>query len=240
MTFSAPSRVVVAMVLAACLGSQAETINVYGDANHAPLGYLEAGVPKGVLVDMFAKISKKTGDTYNIKLYPWGRAQLLAKTEPGALMNVSMNAARMEVFDFSEPMYFDDVVVVVLKAKPLVFNQLSDLKGLTLGGNVGGSYGEEIDRLIADKVFAIEHDSSPVARLRKLLAGRMAVALIPGGKLGFESALAEDPVLASQRDKLLILDKPFVRDPLYLAVSKRLDKKALIARFNQALKEIQK
>ena len=38
----------------------------------------------------------------------------------------------------------------------------------------------------------------------------------------------------------MVLSKPLVHDPLYLAVAKSLNKKELIARFNKALKEIQK
>ncbi len=219
----------------------AETITVYGDENHAPLGYLEAGVPKGVLVDMFQQISRITGDTYAIQMYPWARAQKLAREAPGALMNVSMNAQRLEIFDFSEPMYFDDVLVVVLKSKPLKFDKLSDLSGKTLGGNNGGSYGEDIDDAIRNKLFSIEHDNSPTQRLNKLLAGgRMDAALIPGGRLGFEAALAADPELLKVRDKFQVLAKPFVRDPLYLAVHKSLRMDALLARFNAALKTLKK
>ena len=220
--------------------SRAETITVYGDENHAPLGYLDKGVPKGLLVEMFSKIARKTGDTYDIKMFPWPRAQMHAKEGPGALMNVSMNAQRLELFDFSEPMYFDDVVVVVLKSKAFAFDKLADLKGKVLGGTIDGSYGEEIDSAIRAKLFTVDHDSNPTNRLNKLLRGRIDAALIPGGDLGYESALSGDPALLAKRDQFMVLSKPLVHDPLYLAVAKSLNKKELIARFNKALKEIQK
>ena len=243
---NAPSRNFVATIFLFALCSltsnqlRADTITVYGDENHAPLGYLEKGVPKGLLVDMFSKISKKSGDTYEIKMFPWPRAQMHAREGPGALMNVSMNAQRLEFFDFSDPMYFDDVVVVVLKSKAFAFGRLVDLKGKVLGGTIDGSYGEEIDSAIRAKLFTVDHDSNPTSRLNKLLRGRIDAALIPGGELGYESALSGDPTLLAKRDQFSVLSKPLVHDPIYLAVAKSLNKKELIGRFNKALKEIQK
>jgi ABC-type amino acid transport substrate-binding protein len=65
-------------------------------------------------------------------------------------------------------------------------------------------------------------------------------ALIGNGQAGFDAVLDSDAVLASKRHQFLILKTPLTRDPLYLAAAKGMNKKAVIERFNKALRELQK
>lgn len=50
----------------------------------------------------------------------------------GGITNISRNAEREKVFDFSGTVYNDDLQKVVLKGKELPFNELKDLKGKSL------------------------------------------------------------------------------------------------------------
>lgn len=219
----------------------AETLVVYGDDNYLPVIYHDAaGKPAGVLVDILRKVSDRSGDTYDIQLFPWKRAYELARRGSGAVVGVSLTAERSEIFDFSDPIYNDDIQIVVRKGYEFKFNQISDLRGKTLGGVIGASYGDLVDRAIKDEQFKVDRDIGQASRLRKLLLGRIDGAIIGNGTAGYEAVLHSEPDLLAQVNRLQVLKTPLARDPLYLATPKSMRKKEVIDRFNKALHELQK
>jgi ABC-type amino acid transport substrate-binding protein len=226
--------------LTVALAAQGETLVVYGDDTYQPVISSQSGKPVGVLVDILRKVSEQSGDSYDIQLFPWKRAYELASMGKGALIGVSKTTERQQIFDFSEPLYNDDIQIVVLKGREFPFTQLADLKGKSLGGVLGASYGEAVDKAIQENLFKVDRDIGQSGRLKKLLAHRMDGALIGNGQAGFESVLASDPLLLAQRHQFLVLKTPLTRDPLYLAAARSMDKKAVIERFNKALRELQK
>ena len=226
--------------LGAALVAHSETLVVYGDDTYQPVISRLNGMPVGVLVDILRKVSERSGDTYDIQLFPWKRAYELASMGKGALIGISKTTERQEVFDFSDPIYSDDIQIVVLKGREFPFAQLGDLQGKTMGGVLGASYGEVVDKAIQEGLFKMDRDIGQSGRLNKLLAHRMDGALIGNGRAGFEAVLASDPLLMAQRHQFVVLKTPLTRDTLYLAAAKSMKNKAAIERFNKALRELQK
>ncbi len=233
------------ILLAVCLGlcaalAQAETLVVYGGDVFAPTTYLVRGKPAGALVDILKKISAKTGDDYEVRLYPWKRAFEYAVRGEGAIIGLSMTPERQAQFDFSEPVYYNELQLVVARGREFPFTQLSDLKGRTVGGGSGVSYGAEVDRAIATGVFVMERDTDASARLQKVLAGQLEAAVIGHGNAGLEYLVGEHQRLASRRNELAVLPRPLARDPLYLATLKSMQKQAVLDRFNRAVRELRR
>jgi ABC-type amino acid transport substrate-binding protein len=220
--------------------AHAETLVVYGDDNYLPVIHVQDGKPAGVLVEILRRVSERSGDSYDVQLFPWKRAYEQAKQGAGGLVGVSMTSERRELFDFSDPLYSDDIQIVVLKGQEFPFSKIDDLKGKTMGGVLGASYGDAVDKAILEGLFKVDRDIGQAGRLNKLLAKRMDGALIGNGQAGYEAVLQSDPLLNAQRGRFTVLKTPLTRDPLYLAVPKSLDKKAVIDRFNKALRELQK
>ena len=236
-------RCLVALALPIMAGTPAyaETLLVYGDDSYPPILYSGAdGQPTGVLADILRKVSERTGDTYELQLFPWKRAYERARTGHAAIVGISRNSERLAQFDFSDPLYFDDIQIVVKKGQEFPFGQLSDLKGKTVGGVLGASYGEVVDAAIRDGLFKVDQDVGQRGRLHKVLLGRVNAALIGNGTEGFDMVLRSDPELQARRGDFLILGTPLTRDLLHLAAAKSMNKKALIERFNQALRDLQK
>ena len=231
------SCVALAWLLVA-LKARAETLLVYGDESYPPVVYNRLGKPAGALVEIMGRVSSLTGDTYEIRLFPWKRAYEHARQGRASVMGISKNSERLEVFDFSDPMYFDDIQIVVKKGREFPFKQLSDLKAKTFGGVLGASYGEDVDQAIKNGLFKMDQDTDQKARLHKLLLGRLDGAFIGNGKAAFDNLVDSDPALQKQRSELVVLATPLARDPLYLAIPKSMQKKDLIERFNSALHEI--
>lgn len=230
----------IGLLLGALFPLQAETLVVLGDDSYAPVVFTRDGKPAGVLVRILEHAQTLTGDKYDIRLSPWKRAYELAARGEGGVVGVSFNQDRAKIFDFSKPFYDDDIQVVTLQGKSFNYSQLADLKGKTIGGVNGASYGEEVDSAIAKGLFIVERDVGQSGRLRKLMAGRLDAAFIGNGAAGLESVIANDPELKSNRARFVALPKPLTKDPLHLAFAKSMDKSAAVARFDAAIEKMRK
>jgi polar amino acid transport system substrate-binding protein len=76
--------------------------------------YLEDGKPKGILVDIMRYIDQETEHTLKIELYPWKRAHHWVKIGGGGFIGLSMTRERLEIFDYSAVIYFNELVLVVI------------------------------------------------------------------------------------------------------------------------------
>jgi ABC-type amino acid transport substrate-binding protein len=230
----------IAIALISFAAAQAETLVVLGDDSYAPVVFARDGKPTGILVRILEQVQVITGDKYDIRLSPWKRAYELAVRGEAGVVGVSFNQDRAKLFDFSKPFYDDDIQVVTLSDKTFSFTQLADLKGKTIGGVNGASYGDEVDAAIAKGLFTVERDVGQAGRLRKLLAGRLDAAFIGNGATGFENAIANDAELIANRNRFVALPKPLTKDGLHLAFAKSMDKSAAVARFDAAIEKLRK
>ncbi len=217
-----------------------ETLVVLGDDRYAPLIYTREAKPAGLLPAILLRAEKLSGDHYEIRLAPWKRAYAQAVDGNGGLIGVSYTTERAKVFDFSKPVYNDDIQVVTRSDRRFHFVSLADLKGKLIGGVNGASYGDEVDKAIADGVFTVERDVGQAGRLRKVLAGRLDGAFVGNGQAGLNAVVASDPELHGQRQSLVSLPSALTRDPLHLAFAKSMNKRAAIARFDAAIAALQK
>lgn len=218
----------------------AETLVVLGDDAYPPVVHVQGGTPSGFLVTILERASALTGDQYDIHLSPWKRAYEMASRGEGGVVGVSFNQERARLFDFSKPIYDDDIQIVTLAGKTFPYARLEDLKGKTIGGVLGASYGESVDKAIASGLFAVERDVSQAGRLRKLLAGRLDAAFIGNGLAGFEGVINSQDDLRASRALFTILPTPLTRDPLHLAFAKSMNKREALDRFDAALDKLRK
>lgn len=213
---------------------------ISGDDNYPPIIYQENQRPAGALPALLNALGKQTGLQFQLQLFPWKRAYETAVSGKSGLIGVSRNAEREKQFDFSDPLYFDDINLIAIKSRSFPFNGFDDLGGLRIGAQNGASFGEEADKELLAHKISLERDDSATSRLKKLLAGRLDLAVVGNGRAGLEGLLDNDPGLASNRDQFVILPKPLNHDPLYLAFPKSMKMQAVLARINKAMAEINK
>lgn len=218
--------------------SQAETLVVLGDHAYAPVIFSQNGKPTGLLPAILARASALTGDHYDLRLSPWKRAYELAARGEGGVVGVSLNKERARIFDFSRPLYDDDIQIVTLKGKTFPYAKLEDLKGKTIGGINGASYGDDVDKAIASGLFVVDRDVGQAGRLRKLLARRLDAAFIGNGQAGFDSIVSSEEELRNNRGQFVVLPTPLTRDPLHLAFPKSMHKREALDRFDAALEKL--
>lgn len=167
--FRVSSLLIVCCVFAPSL--KAEDLVIFGDDSYPPVVYLDNGEVKGFIPAILKQLEPITGDHYDIRLYPWKRAYELASRSEGGVIGISYTEERAKQFDYSRPVYNDNIQVVTLQGRQFPFENLSDLKGKVIGGVIGASYGDEVDKAIANGTITMDRDIDQAGRLRKLLAG---------------------------------------------------------------------
>lgn len=141
--------------------------------------------PRGVLIDIMQYVDERIPQSFEYQLYPWQRAYKNALAARGGIIGLSMTVQRLKSIDYSEVMYYDELLLVVLKGQEFPFTTLDDLKGKRVGSLRGAIYGEDFEAS-RDIIFKIEEDGSPRQRLLKLLHGRIDVAIIGPGRDALE------------------------------------------------------
>jgi polar amino acid transport system substrate-binding protein len=212
-------------------------ITVFGGDSSSPKMFLQEGKPHGILIDILNYADQELrDDDFKIVLYPWARAYSYASSGVGGIVGLSWTQERAALFDYSDPVYTDNVVIVVRKGKEFAFKEMADLRGKRLGLGRGGSYGEAFEMAREAGVFQVEGDSGPVERLNKLVLDRIDCALFNAGKAGFEEILRNDKGLDALRSAFVVLPVPLRSDPNFLAFPKSMQMKPWLNDFNQIIK----
>jgi polar amino acid transport system substrate-binding protein len=225
------------------LGSHAsfgESIIVLGNVDKPPKQWKDAnGNLKGIWVDILRAIDDEIKDVeFQIGLKPFKRAQKEAIDGKNALMAIFYNDTRAKIFDYSEPVLTEDVVIVVKKGREFPFKSLDDLKDKTIGIFRGTSYGVEWEKAVTSGKFKTEEDSNNTGRLKKILKERIDGGVFNPGAAAVKMFCDHDADL--NINQFTVLKTPILTKNSYFAVAKKLNKKALITKFNNALNQIKK
>jgi ABC-type amino acid transport substrate-binding protein len=206
-------------------------LRVFTSAQTAPKTYLDHDRAAGYLVEVTAEALSRAGYEPAIAAWPWARAVAAAEAGEGLVTGFSRTAEREALFDYSDMVYEDRVVLVTRRAADFPFAGLEDLAGRSIGIQRGSAYGEALEATL-DR-FHVVRDNGHCERIRMLGAGRIDGAIISGGVAAvlFNAAAAG----VDARD-LVIHPTPIAIDPNYIAISKRRpDGPAILARINLAL-----
>ncbi len=142
-----------------------------GYVDFPPYEFEHEGKPSGILVDIVNTIFQKADIPVELQLYPFKRAYNSAKVgEIDGLFNFYKTEERLEHFDYTEPVIINPLVLFVRKDSNIDFNNLEDLKGLTIGTMHGYSYGTEFDE---STLFFKDSTTSHSANFKKLALGRV-------------------------------------------------------------------
>lgn len=214
----------------------AEQITILGNSKKPPKTYLRSDAPEGILIEIMRYMDDHLPQSFDYKLYPWKRAYQNALNGKGGIISFSKNEERLKIFDYSEVMYYDEILLVVLKGKEFTFNTMEDLRGKTIGCLRGASYGDEFENGKIS-IFKSDEDNDGKQRLLKLLYNRIDAAIIGAGKLGFNALIEMDKILIANKNKFTLLPKPFKRDPNYLGFVKEMNMQGFLQEFNQVLRK---
>lgn len=211
----------------------AESIVLRGNAFKEPKVWMENGLPRGILVDIMESTQKELGVDYRYDFGPWARSYNMALKGQGGIMGISKTEERLALFDFSEPIFYDRVILVVKRGHEFAFDSLNDLQGKRMGSCRGCSFGPEYEHV--KTYFTLDTDANNIQRLKKLMAGRIDAAIFSPGVSALNRAIDSDPSL--KREMFTVLEKPLVQDPNYVAFSKDLHMQPYLESLNAVIRK---
>ena len=119
-------------------GSLPAKLLFLGDSNYPPLTYLDQGTPKGLVVDIVEELGHRMGRPIAIQCIDWKQAQdMVTNGQADALGPISVNDARKQLYDFSDPILEQQFSIFTL-TDHLGLVDLDDLAGLRVGVTRGG------------------------------------------------------------------------------------------------------
>jgi len=149
--------------------------------------------------------------------------------EAAAILDISKNDERLKTMYFPKEKISDSASVLFhLKAKPYTVNDLNDLKGLTIGTQLGYNYTKDFDEnpnFTRDPVNKISQNYA------KLKAGRVDM-YIANRNVGLFDAKTNGYL-----DEISYLPKAISGGDNFVAFSKKKVNKELVEKFSETLKK---
>lgn len=162
--------------LAAATPAAAEVLKVGSTPTGVPFTFLDTktNTIQGIMVDLIGAVGKEAG--FEVQIEPMAFSTLIASLTSGKIDLIAaamfITPKRQEVIDFSAPIYTYGEGLIVPKDDAKDYVALADLKGLTVGAQVGTTF---VDALQSSGLFAEikAYDTIPDI-LRDVNAGRVA------------------------------------------------------------------
>ena len=121
-----------------CTSVAAETLVVATNCTYPPMEFLnDKKVPNGYSIAYATEVLKRAGYEMELRDVAWDGifAGLAAGNYDLLAASTTITPERQKAFDFTEPYY--GVVQAVVMPKGKKINSLADLKGLTVGSQIG-------------------------------------------------------------------------------------------------------
>ena len=139
----------------------------------APYSYQQDGKISGYATDVVRELLARARLDYDLGMYPWARAYLIAKSRPNVLIySIVRTPEREAQFQWIAQLAPRSVYVYKLAARSdIQLKSVADLRAYRIGANRGDIVEEQLRLLGLQADLAAQDEFS----LRKLLAGRVDV-----------------------------------------------------------------
>ncbi len=204
------------------------------DAAYPPYMYESKGKIQGLYARLLDEIFQKMEVNVTLEPKPWARVIRLAKKGKWGVGGIYKNAERMKIFDYSSPIYQEELLLFVKKPSTFEFKSLKDLKGKVLALMRGWSYGTEFDKEKNKKTFRVIETSNGEQSFTLLLKERVDGVVMDS--VSAKMILEKKKWAARVKEK----NTPVARNAAYIAFHKSMKKTNVIKRFNTALIQIKK
>lgn len=225
------SRILFFLVLGiAAAPLRADPVIAIDNAN-PPFMYQQAGQAEGLYPVLLRAVFERAGINVEIRAMPWKRALRMGENGKVGIGGIYKTAPRLEVFDYSQPLFEEKLLIYVRKGAALKFDQVSDLYGKRVGVIRGWSYTEALDEAIKTRRIDASQNSSDEANFRMLASGRLDAVIaieLAGQRL----------IQQLQLSRMQALEPPLSINPTYLVFAKKAQQQALLQRFDQSLEEM--
>jgi len=211
-----------------------ERIKIAVDESNDPFMYKnkDTGEADGLYPTIVKALFDKIGVDVSVVAYPWKRVMLLSGKGSVGAAGIYKNSERILIYDYSDSIFDERVVVFMRADHAFPFQTVEDLKGKRVGVVRGWSYGDTFDTARKQSLFVVEDSVSDELNFRKLDLGRLdcVIAIDLSGELVFKKLEFKNEIIASNVPMLMI--------STHIAFSKESNKRDLIQKLNHAIAEL--
>jgi len=128
------------LMLGNILSAQAaEPVKIAVDSANPPFMYAEDNKAVGLYPVLLNAVFAKMGMTTEIEAYPWKRTLSMGEKGAAAIGGIYKNEERLKIYDYSDPIFSEKLLIYVNKDASFPFSGVSDLKGKRIGVILGWS-----------------------------------------------------------------------------------------------------
>ena len=229
-------KLILGLIVMTSISVQAEKIKIVGAENIPPMMFKGSdGKASGFAFAVAKAAFEKAGYQTELVTCPWSRCQQIAADEGAFIIGFSKTEERLKIFTYTEPMYFDEVILVTPKGKEFPFTKNEDLKGKKMGFQMGATFGDRFEAL--KKIATVDTDGADDQRVKKLQMGRIDAGAFSSGVAGLNYACKTAAVDCAG---FTILPEKIAMDPNFIATGqKTAGAKEKLEKVNKALKELE-
>lgn len=226
------------LVMSACTLAVAESLHIVADQNAIPKNWIEEGEAKGIMIDLLAEVTVRTGIEFSYEFGPWNRILNLSRNGVGGIIGFSKTEERMAFWDYSVPMYYDELVLVTTKAKQFEYTGLDSLRGKRIAIKRGATYGDDFEQAVEDGLFRLVETEDRTGQMRMMNLDRVDAVLLSPGKIALAAVISENEWLRENKENFVVIQPPFKKDPNFLGIPKQMNKSHLLPKINAALADM--
>ncbi|MGQ5525559.1 substrate-binding periplasmic protein [Chitinimonas sp. PSY-7] len=185
---------------------------------------------------MITLIGTEAGIKFDIKAYPWRRAQKLAERGKGLLWGISKTPERARHFIFSEPVFTSRVWMIVPTGQTFSYQSIQDLLGKRIAITGGAQYEGDFEAH-RGTLFTVEEGASTLStRLAMLTQGRVDMVLL--GTLHSTANQFETWLNSSHHTNggpWSVLKQPLLVEPAHIAAARNYSINQYLPAIDQAI-----
>lgn len=211
----------------------------------------EQGKPKPINPikrQLLDALERELGIVFELRMYPWARAERYALDGAGLIFGLPKNADRLHALRYSDVAAYNKLWIVTRSDATFRFNTIEDLRGKSIGMVRGYNYGEEIERARGTVFRTDDNISSRSTRLTRLMLKRVDAVLLyqPSTQNAHDIEIEINAYMAPRLTTIgaaanasySVLPKPLAIDAgVFFAIARNKDD-GIIDRINAALARI--
>ncbi len=207
---------------------------LFNTQDFPPFSYKIDDEVKGPGVDIIEAVCKKINQECSFRLVPWTRAQKEVEAgKANAMFVIGWNKAREKWLYFSPPIMKTEYGFFVKDDNPLIFKDISDIKGYKVGVYGPSNTSKSLEKLKTNKGdFIIDLRPDDESGFRKLSNGRV--------KAVFSNRDVGNAMINKLNLKNLRYSGKQRELNYYIGFSKEFNDKAIVDKFNQGFMELYK
>ncbi|HEV7814414.1 MAG TPA: transporter substrate-binding domain-containing protein [Janthinobacterium sp.] len=192
----------------------------------------------GVASAVVSAVLKRRGLAAVFDYYPWKRAMAAGAGDPqyAGYMPTWRSPEREKTCYFSTPIASSSTVFAYLREDRLHFASLADLTGIRVGVVAGYANGDDFDAMVRRGAMLVEEGLSDEINIKKLLAGRMRVAVIE--KHVLRHLLASGGFSPAERERIVIAENLVKERPVHICFKRTPEGLAQQQLFDSAAREL--